>query len=33
MHYGRTQMTHVWFARGLANAFAVHAPMDTITGP
>jgi hypothetical protein len=33
MHYGRTQMTHVWFARGLANAFANHAPMDTITGP
>lgn len=32
-HYGKTQMTHVWFAAHLRDAFAMHPPMDAITGP
>jgi hypothetical protein len=32
-HYGSTQMTHVWFARALGEAFSMHPSMDAISGP
>jgi hypothetical protein len=32
-HYGPTQMTHVWFARRLADAFSMHPSADLISGP